>query len=73
MPWPGPLRPNVNTRMSDQELDALDQAARAEGIYKPNGDPNRSETIRRATAIGLAVLQRWPGASPATVANLDWA
>ena len=71
MPRPGPRMGNVVIRMSDPELDALDKTARAEGIYQPGGDPNRSETIRRATAIGLAVLDRWPGATLATVRALE--
>lgn len=71
MPRPGPRRPNVVIRMSDTDIDRLDGTARTEGVLRGKGEPNRSEMIRRAAAIGLAVLGRWPGATPDTVTRLD--
>lgn len=71
MPWPGPRRPNVNLRMSEAGIAAVDATARAEGLCKTSGEPNRSEMVRRATDIGLAVLARWPGTGPDLVAKLE--
>lgn len=71
MGWPGPRRTIVVIRMSDDRIAAVDATARSEGLCKTSGEANRSEMIRRATDLGLAVLARWPGAGPEMVAKLE--
>lgn len=53
MPRPGPRRPTITIRMSEQGLHAVDELALDEGLVKGSGEPNRSEMIRLLCACGL--------------------
>ncbi|MFC9661853.1 hypothetical protein ACFVJ5_16590 [Nocardia sp. NPDC127606] len=46
MPRPGPRRPVLALRMSDDQIVALDDQAIAEELLTKQGEPNRSELIR---------------------------
>ncbi len=46
MPRPGPRRPVLTLRMSDDQIVALDNQAIAEDLLTKQGEPNRSELIR---------------------------
>ncbi|MFD4352357.1 hypothetical protein ACFWPK_10710 [Nocardia sp. NPDC058519] len=46
MPRPGPRRPVLALRMSDDQIAALDDQAIAEELLTKQGEPNRSELIR---------------------------
>ncbi|MFC4124952.1 hypothetical protein [Nocardia rhizosphaerae] len=46
MPRPGPRRPVLTLRMSDDLIVALDEQAIAEDLLTKAGEPNRSELIR---------------------------
>ncbi|MEV0543914.1 hypothetical protein [Nocardia salmonicida] len=46
MPRPGPRRPVLTLRMSDDHIVALDNQAIAEDLLTKQGEPNRSELIR---------------------------
>ncbi|WP_131816638.1 hypothetical protein [Nocardia salmonicida] len=46
MPSPGPRRPVLTLRMSDDQIAALDKQAVAEDLLTKQGEPNRSELIR---------------------------
>jgi hypothetical protein len=43
---PGPRRPYVPLKLSDEGVEWVDQRAREEGFLKGNGKPNRSEMLR---------------------------
>ncbi len=49
----GPRRPQVAVRLSTEGVAHLDYLARARGLVKPNGDPNRSEMIRVLLAYAV--------------------
>jgi metal-responsive CopG/Arc/MetJ family transcriptional regulator len=51
MPRPGPRRPLVALRLSDQGIEWLDQRAEDEGV-------NRSEMIRIALAYAVAKMPK---------------
>lgn len=50
MPRTGPRRPMVAIKLSQHGIDHIDARARDEAPLKGNGDPNRSEMIRRMLA-----------------------
>ena len=50
MPRPGPRRPLVAIKMSEDGIKHIDRRATDEGLIKGNGKPNRSEMIRRMLA-----------------------
>jgi hypothetical protein len=55
MPRSGPRRPLVALRLSEQGIEQIDRRALVEGLTIRNGAaPNRSKTIRRLVAYGLA-------------------
>jgi hypothetical protein len=56
MPRPGPRRPLVAFRMGDEDRAAIDQRARDEGLVKADGEPNRSEMLRRLFAYAIAKM-----------------
>lgn len=51
MPRPGPVRPQVAVRLSQTDLDQLDERARDEGVQ-------RSELIRRLLKYATATMPR---------------
>lgn len=46
MPRPGPLRPIVAIRLSNEGTTHIDKRAIDRGLIRGNGKPNRSEMIR---------------------------
>lgn len=50
MPRPGPRRPLVAIRLSEQGIKHIDQRAREECPLIRGDEPNRSEMIRRMLA-----------------------
>ncbi len=54
MARPGPRRPMVGIKLSEQDIDHIDARAREEIPLKGNGQPNRSEMIRRMLAYASA-------------------
>ncbi|MEV0772731.1 hypothetical protein [Nocardia salmonicida] len=46
MPRPGPRRPVLALRMSDDQIATQDNQAIAEDLLTEQGEPNRSELIR---------------------------
>jgi hypothetical protein len=57
MPRPGPRRPLVALRLSEQGIEWLDQRARDEGLTQGD-EPNRSEMIRLALAYAQQHMPR---------------
>jgi hypothetical protein len=55
MPRPGPRREPVGLRLLSDGLAVVDDLARAEVPLKGNGEPNRSEMLRR---LALEALER---------------
>ncbi len=53
MPRPGPRRPNTALRLSAEGVARVDDLARQAGLIKGNGEPNRSEMIRRLLAAAV--------------------
>lgn len=64
MPRPGPRRPLVAIRLSEQGIAHIDQRAAAEGLVRDDGEPNRSEMIRLMLAYASAKMPA--GWRPAT-------
>jgi hypothetical protein len=58
MPRTGPRRPNVVARLGDDETAHIDARAADEGLLKGNGEPNRSEMIRRMLAYAAATMPK---------------
>lgn len=42
----GPRRIQVAIRLTEEQIEALDEQATAEGLLTKSGEPNRSELIR---------------------------
>lgn len=53
MPWPGPRRTLVGTKMDAETIAALDARAEDEDLMLPRGEPNRSELVRLLVDYGL--------------------
>lgn len=53
MPRTGPRRPQTAFRMTEAAAWEIDKLARAEGIVKSDGDPNRSAMIRLLLAFAV--------------------
>lgn len=58
MPRPGPRRPLVAIRLSEQGIAHIDQRAREECPPIRGGEPNRSEMIRRMLAYAAAHMPK---------------
>lgn len=58
MPRTGPRRPLVAIKLSQDGIDHIDDRARAEVPLKGNGQPNRSEMIRRMLAYAAAHMPK---------------
>lgn len=67
MPRTGPRRPTVTIRLSAEGIAAIDRLALAEGLTIRDGEPNRSEMIRRL--LSEAVTARSKGANRGNTAN----
>lgn len=60
MPRPGPRRPAVALKLSEQGIAWIDQRALDEGLTIRGGEPNRSEMIRFMLAYASAHMpKRW--------------
>jgi hypothetical protein len=55
MPWPGPRRIAVAVRLRADGIAAVDALALRRGLTIRNGEPNRSEMVRRLLAEALAL------------------
>ncbi len=65
MPRPGPRRPLVALKLSDEVIAAVDQRALTEGLTIRGGQPNRSEALRLLVAYGLDHMpEGWRPTSP---------
>jgi hypothetical protein len=63
MPRPGPRKAYVAVRVGPEELAEIDARAGEELPPKGNGEPNRSEMIRRLLDEAIAARvreERWP-------------
>lgn len=58
MPRPGPRRPYVALRLSDDGLAWIDQEATRRKIVKGDGEPNRSEMMRIMLAYASAHMPK---------------
>jgi hypothetical protein len=58
MPRPGPRRPLVASKLSQSGIDHIDARAREEVPLRGNGQPNRSEMIRRMLAYAAANMPK---------------
>lgn len=65
MPRTGPRRPSIALRLGTEILDKVDSRANDEGLSKGNGEPNRSELIRRMIDFSLAEMPKGWGEAPA--------
>ena len=65
MPRSGPRRPPTAIRLGLEVQDKVDDRAHDEGLIKGNGDPNRSELIRRFIDYGLENMPKGFGEEPA--------
>lgn len=64
MPRTGPRRPATAIRLGTEVLDKVDNRATKEGLVKGNGDPNRSELIRRMIDFSLTEMPEGWGETP---------
>jgi len=69
MPRPGPRRPLVALKLSQEVIDHIDTLAMSEGLVKNDGKPNRSEIIRLMLAYAAATMPT--GWRPETVPSKD--
>lgn len=58
MPWPGPRRSLVGIKLSGADIEHIDRRAHEEVPLKGNGEPNRSEMIRRMLAYAFAHMPK---------------
>lgn len=58
MPRPGPRRPYVALRLSQQGLDLIDEWAKAETATETKPEGNRSEMIRKLLGEAIAARQK---------------
>lgn len=60
MPRPGPIRTAIAVRMDAEGVAAVDALALRHGLTIRQGEPNRSEMVRRLLDEALALPQNMP-------------